>query len=70
MRKDRPGGHGTYPMRSNKNGLYPDYEELKRDAPGAGIRKFFLVVYFLVAAILATSLILLVNYGNFSNVIN
>ena len=72
MRKDR-NGYAAYPMRNlngQKGGLYPDYEELKRDAPGSGIRKFFLVVYVLVAAIATAALILLVIYGNFSNVIN
>lgn len=81
MRKDTKGyqnGVGGYPMRAmnGKNGhghpgLYPDYEDLqKRDAPGAGIRKFLLFVYVLVAAIFAAALILLVIYGNFSNIGN
>ena len=36
---------------------YPDYEELKRDAPGAGLRKFFLAVYILVGSLITAALI-------------
>lgn len=39
---------------------YPDYEELKGDAPGSGLRKFFLAVYILVAGLVAAALIALV----------
>ena len=39
---------------------YPDYEELKRDAPGSPIRIFVLIVYMLVNVIVAAALILLV----------
>lgn len=75
MRKDKQG-YAAYPMRNlnghkgGGGGLYPDYEEVKRDAPGAGVRKFFFVLYLLVSAVAATALILLVIYGDFSNVID
>jgi len=39
---------------------YPDYEELKRDAPGSGLRIFTLVVYTIVNVLVTTALILLV----------
>ncbi len=61
-------------MNGNKggpSGLYPDYyDDVKRDAPGSAIRKFFLAIYILVSAVAAAALILLVLFGNFSNVIN
>ena len=48
-----------YPMRQMGRS-YPDYEELKRDAPGAGLRKFFLAVYIIVCFLVTAALILLV----------
>ena len=45
-----------YPMRQMGRS-YPDYEELKRDAPGAGLRKFFLAVYILVGSLITAALI-------------
>ena len=39
---------------------YPDYEELKGDSPGSALRKFFLAVYIIVAALVAAALIALV----------
>ena len=64
MRKDKQG-YSSYPMRNlnGTKGLYPDYEELKRDSPGTGVRKFFLFVYLLVIALVAAALILLVVFA-------
>ena len=70
MRKD--ARTNAYPMRGmggkNGHGFYPEYEELKRDAPGAGVRKFLLFVYVLVVALITAALVLLVVYGNFANI--
>jgi hypothetical protein len=65
MRRDT-GRHQSYPMRAkgaNASNSYPDYEELKRDAPGGAVRKFILVVYGLVNALVTVALILLVVYA-------
>ena len=70
--------YGEYYMRSLNGhkgaphqGFYPVEDQYKkRDAPGSGIRKFFLAVYILVSGIAAAAIILLVIFGNFSNVIN
>merc|ERR1712050_290880 len=44
-----------------RNGhAYPDYEELKRDAPGSSVRIFVLIVYMLVNMIVTAALVLLV----------
>ena len=48
---------GGYPPH---RGPYPDYEELKRDAPGSGLRKFFLAVYILIGGLVTAGLIALV----------
>jgi len=47
------------PMTRNGH-AYPDYEELKRDAPGSSVRIFVLIVYMLVNVIVTAALILLV----------
>ena len=47
------------PMARNGH-AYPDYEELKRDAPGSSVRIFVLIVYMLVNVIVTAALILLV----------
>jgi len=39
---------------------YPDYEELKRDAPGSPVRIFVLILYMLVNFIVTAALVLLV----------
>ena len=39
---------------------YPEYEELKRDAPGGGLRKFFLAAYIIVGSLVTAGLIALV----------
>jgi len=39
---------------------YPEYEELKRDAPGGAIRKFFLAVYIIVGSLVIAALLALV----------
>lgn len=57
------GYSGSYPptMRHlGRGSMFPDYEELKRDAPGSTVRLFVLVVYCLVNVIVTTALILLV----------
>ncbi|XP_023349675.1 putative ferric-chelate reductase 1 homolog [Eurytemora carolleeae] len=41
-------------------GMYPDYEELKRDTPGSWVRVFTLVMYMLINCIVSAALILLV----------
>lgn len=51
-------GRGYSGHRSNLP--YPDYEELKRDAPGSGIRTFTLVMYGIINAVVTAALILLV----------
>ena len=73
MKKDKMSGGGgngngynSYPMRNmnGKNGnMYPDYEELKRDAPGGAVRKFFLAVYMLGNLVFAAALVLLVVFA-------
>ena len=40
--------------------VYPDYEELKRDAPGSALRIFVYIVYGIVNIIVTAALILLV----------
>jgi len=55
------------PVRSSQSprsatAAYPDYEELKRDNPGTGLRKFTLFFYFILNSIFTTALILLVVY--------
>jgi len=47
------------PMTRNGH-AYPDYEELKRDAPGSSVRIFVLIVYMLVNVIVTAALVLLV----------
>lgn len=62
------GGNNGYPMHqmgyASPRGInshpYPDYEELKGDSPGSGVRKFFLAVYILVSGLVAAALIALV----------
>ena len=45
----------------SRNGhVFPDYEELKGDSSGHGLRIFILVVYFIINVIVTTALILLV----------
>lgn len=39
---------------------FPEYEELKRDSPGGGIRKFFLAVYIIIGSLVTAALIALV----------
>ena len=39
---------------------FPEYEELKRDSPGGGIRKFFLAVYIIIGSLVTAVLIALV----------
>lgn len=46
--------------RPNHHLAYPDYEELKRDAPGSGVRIFVLIVYMMINIIVTAALILLV----------
>jgi hypothetical protein len=68
--KYHPNGNNGYPMHQmgyggHPRGMppahpYPDYEELKGDAPGSGLRKFFLAVYIIIAALVAAALIALV----------
>ena len=67
--KYHPNGNSGYPMHHMgyppTRGMppmhpYPDYEELKGDSPGSGLRKFFLAVYIIVAALVAAALIALV----------
>jgi len=57
-------GKSGYPMRSmarnSHHSSYPDYEELKGDAPGSGVRIFVLIVYMMVNIIVCAALILLV----------
>jgi len=61
---EQPGGgvvgHMTRPGHHHHLSGYPDYEELKRDAPGSPVRIFVLIVYMLVNVIVAAALILLV----------
>ena len=67
MAKEKQGYNAAYPMRpmNGKSGhhMYPDYEELKRDAPGAGVRKFLLAIYMMVNLLVTAALILLVVYA-------
>jgi hypothetical protein len=67
--KYHPNGNTGYPMHHmgypGVRGMppvhpYPDYEELKSDSPGSGLRKFFLAVYIIVSALVAAALIALV----------
>ena len=45
----------------SRNGhVFPDYEELKGDSSGSGLRIFVLVVYFIINLIVTAALILLV----------
>ncbi len=65
MRRDT-GRHQSFPMHAkgaNASNSYPDYEELKRNALGGAMRKFILVVYGLVNALVTVALILLVVYA-------
>lgn len=49
------------PMGGRGNGhAYPDYEELKRDAPGSMVRIFILLVYMLINVLITAVLILIV----------
>jgi len=54
----------NYPPRMrhmSRNGhVFPDYEELKGDSSGSGLRIFVLVVYFIINIIVTAALILLV----------
>jgi len=54
----------NYPPRMrhmSRNGhVFPDYEELKGDSSGSGLRIFVLVVYFIINVIVTAALILLV----------
>jgi len=49
-----------HPQTQRQPHQYPDYEELKRDHPGAGVRKFGLAAYTVVNFIVTTVLIVLV----------
>jgi len=56
-----PYHHGQYPMpRQYPGHPYPDYEELKRDAPGTGVRTFGLVTYILLNVAVTAALILMI----------
>ena len=45
----------------SRNGhVFPDYEELKGDSSGSGLRIFVLVVYFIINVIVTAALVLLV----------
>ena len=45
----------------SRNGhVFPDYEELKGDSSGSGLRIFVLVIYFIINVIVTAALILLV----------
>ena len=46
-----------------RHNAFPEYEELKRDAPGGGLRKFFLAVYIIVGSLVTTALLALVVLG-------
>lgn len=39
---------------------FPEYEELKRDAAGGGLRKFFLAFYIIVGSLVTAALVALV----------
>lgn len=54
-----PMRHMGHPGVGHRN-PYPDYEELKRDAPGSGLRKFFLAVYIIVGSLVTAALVALV----------
>ena len=49
-----------YPMQRMGRQSFPDYEELKRDAPGADLRKFFLAVYIIFGVLVTAALVALV----------
>ena len=53
-----PGAGGRHPRNSRHN--FPEYEELKRDSPGGGLRKFFLAIYIILGALVTAALIALV----------
>eukprot|EP00096_Caligus_rogercresseyi_P002503 TRINITY_DN1465_c0_g1_i2.p1 TRINITY_DN1465_c0_g1~~TRINITY_DN1465_c0_g1_i2.p1 ORF type:complete len:658 (-),score=127.14 TRINITY_DN1465_c0_g1_i2:80-2053(-) len=48
-------------------GSYPDYDELKRDAPGSGSRKFMLSFYIIINLIISSTLILFVIFAPISD---
>ena len=54
----------SYAMRhmpgGGRHNAFPEYEELKRDAPGAGLRKFFLAIYIIVGSLVTAALLALV----------
>jgi len=55
------GPYQPYPgVRPYQGHPYPDYEELKRDNPGAGLRKFGLFVYMIVNFAATAALVLMV----------
>ena len=53
-------GYAMRHLGGPRHNPYPDYEELKRDAPGGGIRKFFLAVYIIIGSLVTAALIALV----------
>lgn len=58
------------PMGGRGNGhAYPDYEELKRDAPGSMVRIFILLVYMLINVLITAVLILIVILNPFRSLV-
>lgn len=56
-----PYHHGQYPVPRHQPGHpFPDYEELKKDAPGTGARTFGLVAYILLNMTVSAALILMI----------
>ena len=43
-----------------RHNTFPEYEELKRDAPGGALRKFFLALYIIVGSLVTAALVALV----------
>lgn len=57
----KPASKNGYPMRQMPPPRhFPEYEELKRDAPGGNLRKFFLAFYIVVGSLVTAALIALV----------
>ena len=56
-------GYNMRHMGPRAHHQFPEYEELKRDSPGGGIRKLFLAVYIIIGSLVTAALIALVVFA-------